>query len=197
MDTPTDFIGEIHKLISSYQEQAARHQAVLDRYYDSNGAWIPTQYTDRGEQVPTEFEGYKEDLDDEAYDGLELLDKVMGRLLELAGPPLPGQAFTLTYAGANRHDGQAPYAFVVNGEDVADARRRLELLPSFQQWRDEQKDDFEDPECEPDFEFLDAPHLSHAGLICPYVDLRHAQSAPPEADDAQDTPATAVARLEG
>ncbi|MFJ1662311.1 hypothetical protein [Streptomyces anthocyanicus] len=196
MATPTDFIGEIHKLISSYQEQAARHQAVLDRYYDSNGSWIPTQYTDRGEQVPTEFEGYKEDLDDEAYDGLELLDKVMGRLLELAGPPLPGQAFTLTYAGPERHDGEAPYSFVVNGADIADARRRLELLPFFRQWREEQRD-LDDPESEPDVEFLDADHHSHAGLFCPYNDLRHEQSAPPESDDAEGTPAVPLSRQEG
>ncbi|WP_331750877.1 hypothetical protein OG215_36685 (plasmid) [Streptomyces globisporus] len=193
MDTPTDFIGEIHRLITVYQEQSARHHAATKQYYNGNGALVPALFIEHGWEIPSWYANYQEDLDREAYDGLALLRTVMGRLLELAGPPVPGQAFTLTYAGPERHDGEAPYAFVVNGADIADARRRLELLPFFRQWCEERR---EDTESEPDVEFLDEDHHSHAGLFCPYIDLRHEQSAV-ETDDVEGTPAVPLPRQEG
>ncbi|MFI1530865.1 hypothetical protein [Streptomyces griseus] len=193
MDTPTDFIGEIHKLITAYQKMCAFHAPLVKQYFYDDGRFIPTGFIERGWEVPLQYANYKEHFDNEAYEGLGLLRTVMGRLLELAGPPLAGQAFTLTYAGPERHDGEAPYAFVVNGADIADARRRLELLPFFRQWCEERR---EDPESEPDVEFLDEDHHSHAGLFCPYIDLRHEQSAV-ETDDVEGTPAVPLPRQEG
>ncbi|MFE2640124.1 hypothetical protein ACFXKF_36170 [Streptomyces scopuliridis] len=184
MATTIDFIGEIHKLIALFQEQAARHEAVLERYYDSNDVWIPSKYTDRGEQVPYEYEDYKEDLDAEAYDARNMLEEVMDRLRELAGPPVAGQVFTLTVAGSERHDGEAPYLFVVSGEDIGDARRRLETLPFFREWCEEQRP-WDEPDADPDIEFLDEARDSHPGLPAAgaYNDLRREQAVLAEAEN--------------
>lgn len=104
------------------------------------------------------------------------LGTALKRLKDLVGPPLPGRTFTLTYAGPERHDGEAPYSFVVNGEDLDDARRNLSALPFFVEWLEEQRpwDSTDDP----DVVFLDHAAYSHSGLpSVGYNDLRREQAA--------------------
>ncbi|MCG0062801.1 hypothetical protein L0F81_05780, partial [Streptomyces tricolor] len=45
---------------------------------------------------------------------------MLERLADLVGPPTP-RAFTLTFAGRERHEGQAPTRFVVNAANLDDA----------------------------------------------------------------------------
>ncbi|MEV5506576.1 hypothetical protein [Streptomyces orinoci] len=68
-----------------------------------------------------------------AIEASDHLDSVMSRLTELVGPPAP-QAFTLTFAGRERHIGKAPTSFVVNACDINDAVFVLSRLPSWREW---------------------------------------------------------------
>ncbi|MFF8786839.1 hypothetical protein [Streptomyces sp. NPDC015125] len=162
-----DFIGEIHPLLTQFRQMTARHQAQIDGYLDSDG-----ELTD---EVRQDFNEAKNAHNAEAHNQLV---KVIERLTDLCGPPVPGRAYTLTYAGPERHDGEAPYTFVVNGQDLDDARRILHTLPFFREWYEEQRD-WNAPEQDPDVLFLASPRDSHAGIpdLGCYNDLRREQAA--------------------
>ncbi|MFH9084201.1 hypothetical protein [Streptomyces sp. NPDC017673] len=68
-----------------------------------------------------------------AIEASDHLDTVRNRLANLLGPPAPGP-FTLTFAGHERHMGEAPTSFVVNAMDLDDAARILAGLPSWHEW---------------------------------------------------------------
>ncbi|MER7761544.1 hypothetical protein [Streptomyces sp. NPDC097619] len=74
---------------------------------------------------------YDEHRTDNSIDTDLFLEDLVAHLRGLVGPPLPGTAFTLTFAG---HDGEKSYHWVVNGSDLRDAGRTLLRLPSFRQW---------------------------------------------------------------
>ncbi|MEU3529086.1 hypothetical protein AB0E62_35405 [Streptomyces sp. NPDC038707] len=68
-----------------------------------------------------------------AIEASDHLDAVRARLAALLGPPAPSP-FTLTFAGLERHMGEAPTSFVVNAMDLGDALRNLARLPSWREW---------------------------------------------------------------
>ncbi|MFE1197269.1 hypothetical protein ACFW6E_31645 [Streptomyces olivaceoviridis] len=68
-----------------------------------------------------------------AIEASDHLDTVRSRLADLLGPPAP-RAFTLTFAGQERHSGEAPTSFVVDALNLDDAARILAGLPSWREW---------------------------------------------------------------
>ncbi|MEV0437752.1 hypothetical protein AB0I84_00960 [Streptomyces spectabilis] len=128
MNNTIDFVGEIHTWLAKYNEMAARHHHVLAPYMTPDGDVDERQY---GRYDETRF--------DNSLEADDFLDNLVGHLEALAGPPVPGQTFTLTFAGPERHDGEKPYSFVVNGSDLDDARRALITLPSWREWYEEQR----------------------------------------------------------
>ncbi|NEE25331.1 hypothetical protein G3M53_07590 [Streptomyces sp. SID7982] len=105
------------------------------------------------------------------------LAALLDGLGELAGPLAPGAPHTLVFAGLERHDGQAPYAFVVAAEDLAAALRTVRSLPSWQQWAAGQRPMGAPEGSTPDVLF-DRPN-SHPGVPRQgtYTDLRGEQAA--------------------
>lgn len=127
MSDTIDYVGQIHPWLT-------RHAALSDRHAASLA-----QYMDDGEDVPVSLlPAYDETRFDNTIEADEFLDALIAFLRELVGPPLPGTAHTLTFAGPERHDGEKPYSFVVNGADLPDAGRTLLTLPSFREWFAEQ-----------------------------------------------------------
>ncbi|MGV9312619.1 hypothetical protein ACWDR0_10530 [Streptomyces sp. NPDC003691] len=124
----TDFIGEIHTLLTQHTEMADRHRAALARFMTPDGTVDETQYA-----------AYDETRTDNAIEASDFLDDLAARLEALTGPPVPGQAFTLTYAASGHADGEAPFRFIVNGSDLDDARRALATLPFWHDWHEGQK----------------------------------------------------------
>ncbi|MFJ7342391.1 hypothetical protein ACIQU3_19130 [Streptomyces sp. NPDC101110] len=101
----------------------------------------------------------------------------MQRLADLVGPSAP-RAFTLTFAGRERHDGQAPTSFVVNATNLDDAARVLAGLPSWHEW-------YQAAACaEEGADVVHVPEQSHAGLPSSghFVDLRGEQPRPSPAN---------------
>ncbi|GLF98212.1 hypothetical protein [Streptomyces yaizuensis] len=186
MPETIDFIGEIHPLITQFREMSDRHRRDADQYRDSNGA------------EPTDDQRCDSALIAHAREAAELLDTVMERLSELCGPPLPGHAHTLTFAGPERHDGEAPYLFVVNGQDLPDARRNLGALPSFREWFEEQRA-WDEPGSDPDVVFLSAPADSRPGLPNSgfYNELRREQAVLWDAESVAPELAARLPELEG
>jgi hypothetical protein len=182
-----DFIGEIHPLIAQFHAMSARHQRDQDQYRAPNGDVPPAD-------LPR-FDDARIEHDREAA---EQLAAVMERLLELCGPPLPGRAHTLTFAGPERHDGEAPYLFVVNGENLADARRHLGALPGFREWYEQQRA-WDEPETDPDVVFLADLRHSHPGLpeVGHYNDLRREQAVLRDAESVVSELAARLPELEG
>ncbi|MEU7229001.1 hypothetical protein [Streptomyces chrestomyceticus] len=165
---PVDYVGQIHPWLTRYAELSARHTAQLDQYRD-------------GDDVPEHhMPAYDEARKDNAIKADAFLDSLAEFLHELVGPPLPGTAFTLTFAGPERHDGEAPYLWVVNGSDLPDAGRTLLSLPSFREWLAEQGTyDHGSP---PDVQYV--ADQSHPGLTYGYFnDLRREQAAQQDAPE--------------
>ncbi|MER0476960.1 hypothetical protein ABR737_01075 [Streptomyces sp. Edi2] len=187
MTETIDFIGEIHPLIAQFREMTTRHQSRLAAYLDTGGEVI--------DEHRQEFEEAAMDQDDEAYGQLIT---VMQRLTELCGSPLPGRAHTLTFAGPERHDGEAPYLFVVNGDDLTDARRNLGSLPFFHEWYEQQRS-WDEPEEDPDVVFLSGPQHSHPGIPDGgyYNDLRREQAVLWDAESIVCELAAKLPELEG
>ncbi|MFD9248315.1 hypothetical protein [Streptomyces bottropensis] len=158
MNKPTDFIGEIHKWLAQYDDMAAQHAASLARYRDESPAYDEQRFTN-------------------TIAADEFLDGLAGHLRELAGPPVPGEVFTLTFAGSERHDGEQPYCFVVCGTDLDDARRTLTSLPSWKDWYEQQRGWLDPDDQAPDVVFV--ADQSHPGLPQwgAYDDLRREQAA--------------------
>ncbi|MEJ8640012.1 hypothetical protein [Streptomyces sp. MS2.AVA.5] len=181
-----DFIGEIHPLIAHFRAMTTRHQSEQARR--TPDGTDPRADQPRGEDARIEHD----------RECAEQLTAVMERLLQLCGPPLPGHAHTLTFAGPERHDGEAPYAFVVNGESITDARLSLGALPGFCQWYDEQRS-WNEPEADPDVVFLADESDSHCGLPAAgfYNDLRREQAAMREAETVASELASSIPELEG
>ncbi|MEV0487296.1 hypothetical protein AB0I69_42690 [Streptomyces sp. NPDC050508] len=163
MDQPTDFIGEIHTWLVKYQVLAARHAEALAPYL-----------TEDGEPDVRKYGQYDEQRFDNTIEADNFLDSLVLHLHDLAGPPVPGDTFTLTFAGPERHDGEQPYAFVLNGADIDDARRQLLDLPFFREWFAEQAGWDDTP---PDVLYV--ADQSHPGLPewGAYNDLRREQAA--------------------
>ncbi|MBV7255135.1 hypothetical protein [Streptomyces sp. S-2] len=105
------------------------------------------------------------------------LAALLDGLGELAGPLAPGAPHTLVFAGLERHDGQAPYAFVVAAEDLAAALHTVRSMPSWQQWAAGQRPMGAPEGSTPDVLF-DRPN-SHPGVPRQgtYTDLRGEQAA--------------------
>lgn len=164
MSDTIDFIGEIHACLTRYYEMADRHAASL------------AQYQGPEDIEPHDPAGYYEQRFTNTIEADEFLDGLAKHLRDLAGPPVPGQVFTLTFAGPERHDGEKPYSFVVCGTDLDDARRTLPSLPSWKDWYEEQRG-----WCDPDDQ---EPHVlfvadqSHPGIPewGVYNDLRREQA---------------------
>lgn len=111
---------------------------------------------------------------------------MLERLADLVGPPTP-RAFTLTFAGRERHDGQAPTRFVVNAANLDDAARILAGLPSWHEWYQA------DAACsEGGADVIYMPEQSHVGLPSSdhFVDLRGEQRPRPSPANAT-TPSAA------
>ncbi|MFD5161829.1 hypothetical protein ACFWMJ_27755 [Streptomyces hawaiiensis] len=124
-------------------------------------------------------------------------------LAYLLGPPTP-RAFTLTIAGPERHDGQAPTSFVVNAANLDDAARVLAGLPSWHEWY---RDSVARAEEGADVVYM--PEQSHAGTPSSghFVDVRgehsprpspaNATAPPPPPPPAHDRPLTPPPRRQG
>ncbi|WP_405591687.1 hypothetical protein [Streptomyces sp. NBC_01092] len=169
----TRLIRELHGLLASCQDLAARHQEVLDRYRDAEGYVRDDAHADYDEARITT-----------AIEASDHLDAVVAQLIRLIGPP-PPQTFTLTFAGRERHDGERPTSFAVYATGLDEARRVIEDLPGFQQWREANASD-SPVTTGPDVVFL--TEQSHPGLRAPgeYADLRPEQQ--PDAPAATSRP---------
>ncbi|MFB8025937.1 MULTISPECIES: hypothetical protein [unclassified Streptomyces] len=162
----TDFIGGIHPWLTRYDAMAARHAESLAPFENEDGE--PQQrHEDR----------YDERRIGNAIEADTFLYGLVQHLTELAGPPVPGAPFTLTWAGPERHDGKKPYSFVVCASDLDDARRTLVTLPFWRQWYEEQRG-WRDPDDQaPDVLFVaDESHPGIPGWGA-YNDLRREQAA--------------------
>ncbi|MFB6750627.1 hypothetical protein ACFCX6_06790 [Streptomyces sp. NPDC056353] len=109
-----------------------------------------------------------------AIEASDHLDTVRSNLARLLGPPEPS-SFTLTFAGHERHTGEAPTSFVVNAMNLDDAARILAGLPTWHEW-------YLANARAPDGQGADIiylPEQSHPGLPTrgEYVDLRSEQEA--------------------
>ncbi|MCC9706001.1 hypothetical protein E4N62_12485 [Streptomyces sp. MNU76] len=84
--------------------------------------------------------------------------------------------FTLTFAGRERHDGQAPRSFVVNAANLDDAARVLAGLPSQHEWYQADA-----ARAEEGADVVYMPEQSHAGPRSSghFVDRRGEQSPRP------------------
>ncbi|GEB50415.1 hypothetical protein [Streptomyces cacaoi] len=164
----TDYVSIVHELLAVYRTLREKRDAVLDGYRDKNG-----------EVPPDTHSAYEKARTDMALADSDFLAGAMDYLTEQFGPPLPGDTYTVTYAGPERHDGEQPYAWVVNGHDLADARANLSRLPTFREWFEDQCawSSGDEAEGAPDICFL--AKESHPGV--PewgyYNDLRREQSA--------------------
>ncbi|MET9812383.1 hypothetical protein [Streptomyces sp. NPDC006355] len=158
-------IHALHGLLASCQDLAARHQAALDQYRGADG------------YVREDAYAYYEDARiGTAIEASDHLDTVVAQLTRLVGPP-PPRTFTLTFAGPERHDGERPTSFALWAADLHEARRVIEEIPGFQQWRQDNAPDDAPSPATPDVFFL--PQQSHPGLRAPgeYVDLRPEQAS--------------------
>ncbi|MFG2703189.1 hypothetical protein [Streptomyces sp. NPDC048386] len=159
---PAHLVRELRGLLASCQDLIARHQATLDQYRDADGDVIEDKYAE-----------YEDARITTAIEASDRLDAVVERLVLLIGSP-PPSTFTLTFAGPERHDGEAPTSFAIHAASLRDARRTIEQLPGFQEWwRDNAH---ASPGGAPDIIFL--PEQSHPGLrpIGEFVDLRAEQT---------------------
>lgn len=174
MSDTIDFIGEIHTWLARHDRVTATHDERLSEF-----------------QNDEERKGYSDTRFANALESDDFLDRLIAHLRELAGPPVPGAPFTLTWAGPERHDGEKPYSFIVCGADLDDARRTLATLPFWRQWHEEQRG-WDDPDDQaPDVLFV--ADKSHPGIPewGAYTDLRREQAAAlAETDEA---PAVAAA----
>ncbi|MEW2620894.1 hypothetical protein [Streptomyces sp. NPDC048106] len=115
-------VHELRSLLSSCQELTARHQTLLAPYRDPDGYVFEDQADDYDKvRIKT------------AVEASDHLDTVIDRLTTLVGPTAP-RAFALTFAGRERHDGEAPTTFVVNATSLNDAALVLAGLPSWHEW---------------------------------------------------------------
>ncbi|WP_372412627.1 hypothetical protein [Streptomyces luteireticuli] len=167
MSDTIDYLAEVHLLIRARQEMKARQDEFLAGFKDADGVVIPA-LQDAWAEIRTDCL-----MDTERH-----LDALIARLTELFGPPLPGHAFSLTFAGPERYDGEAPYTWVVNGDDLDSARRNLAALPSFREWFEEQAS-WDEPDEDPDVLFRSETKYSHPGIpdVGCYNDLRREQAA--------------------
>ncbi|MFF9001566.1 hypothetical protein ACF1GW_06530 [Streptomyces achromogenes] len=112
-----------------------------------------------------------------AIEASDHLGTVRARLAALLGPPAP-TPFTLTFAGLERHMGEAPTSFVVNAMDLGDALRNLAGLPSWREWYLAHGGT---PDGQ-DADIVYLPHQSHPGLptLDAYNDMRGEQESATE-----------------
>jgi hypothetical protein len=136
---------------------AARHQAQLAPYLDAEGEVIEEMFADYDDARITT-----------AIEASDQLDTVIARLTNLVGAAASG-AFTLTFAGRERHDGQGPTSFVVNATSLDDAARVLAQHPDFHDWYQADA-----AYCEQGADIVYLPEHSHAGLPSrgEFADLR-------------------------
>ncbi|MGW2046219.1 hypothetical protein ACWCPF_13695 [Streptomyces sp. NPDC001858] len=181
-------IRELHGLLATCQDLAARHKAALDQYRDPDGTVRENAYA-----------AYEDARTVTAIEAGDQLDTLVTQLTELVGPP-PPRTFTLAFAGRERHDGEQPTSFAVHAASLHQARRVIEQLPGFRQWsRDDAPDANEG--VTPDIVFL--PRQSHPGLRAggEYVDLRPEQTLSAPASTGHPVPAVipppATASLRG
>ncbi|MFJ2627735.1 hypothetical protein ACIO6T_31115 [Streptomyces sp. NPDC087532] len=159
MNDAIDFIGEIHAWLARHDTLTATHDERLSEF-----------------QNDEQREGYGDTRFTNALESDDFLDRLVAHLRELAGPPVPGTPFTLTWAGPERHDGEKPYSFVVCGSDLDDARRTLSALPFWRQWYEERRGWNDSDDQAPDVHFVAAE--SHPGIPewGAYNDLRREQA---------------------
>ncbi|MEV5878053.1 hypothetical protein AB0L75_28270 [Streptomyces sp. NPDC052101] len=119
-----------------------------------------------------------------AIEASDHLDDLVIRLAVLLGPPAP-RAFTLTFAGHERHIGEAPTSFVVNATSLDDAARNLALLPSWREWL------LANVACDGGADIVYLPEQSHPGLPTrgEFADLR-AEQGPVASQNASAVPAS-------
>lgn len=167
MSDTIDFIGAIHPWLARYDAMTARHAANLAPFRDEDGNVLDDEYPRHDER-----------RSDNTIEADGFLDSLAARLRELAGPPVPGETFTLAFAGTERHDGGDPSVFVVNGADLDDARSALLDLASFQTWLREQTP-WGTKEEGNGFDVLFVADQSHPGIPGhgTYDDLRREQAA--------------------
>ncbi|AWI32635.1 hypothetical protein [Streptomyces tirandamycinicus] len=166
MSDTIDYVGYVHGLVRRYRDMDACHTESLAPYLGADGDADPRRYADYDETRATN-----------ALQAAEFLAELVGELVALCGEPVPGEAFTLTFAGLERHDGEKPYGFVVCARDLDDARRTLTGLPSFREWFEGQR-----PLGAPDGQAPDVLFVadeSHPGIPAwgAYSDLRREQAA--------------------
>ncbi|OIJ91637.1 hypothetical protein [Streptomyces colonosanans] len=125
--------------------------------------------------IEEHFADYDEARTSAAIEASDHLDGVVERLTALVDPSFP-RAFTLTFAGRERHDGQAPISFVVTATGLDDAARVLATLPDFHAWYQADAASSEDGA-----DIVYVPEQSHAGIPSSgeFVDLRGAQNPAP------------------
>ncbi|KUN02142.1 hypothetical protein AQI95_29165 [Streptomyces yokosukanensis] len=115
-------LRELRDVLASCQELIARHHAALAAYLDAEGEVIEEKYPE-----------YDDTRISTAIEASDHLHDVMIRLAVLVVPPTP-RAFTLTFAGHERHIGEAPTSFVINATSLDDAALILVGLPSWHEW---------------------------------------------------------------
>ncbi|MGW6454380.1 hypothetical protein ACWF94_00375 [Streptomyces sp. NPDC055078] len=161
--SPPDLAEEIRTLLGPLHEMHRRHQAQLGEHRTPDGEVFEDRYPQ-----------YEEARLDTAIEASDTLDLIRNRLEQLVSAPIPGP-FTIALNGLERHDGERPSLWVVNGTDLASARQNLTRLPSFRQWLEDTRAPG-DPADRSDVVFI--PEESHPGTppLGSYTDLRHEQN---------------------
>lgn len=160
MTLPTDYIGLGHQLITDYRAVVA--------HLDETGRPGPRMVLALPDRASLRAVG-------PAPTALDLLGCLLNDLVDLFGQPVAGSPFSLTFAGPERHDGEAGYTWVVNADSLDEARRTLAGLPDFQDWYSDMKGSDEE---DPDVVFVTDPYQTNAGipLYGNYTDLRREQA---------------------
>ncbi|MFI0776193.1 hypothetical protein [Streptomyces sp. NPDC021212] len=166
MSPSAHLTDEITALLLALRKMQRRHRAELDLYRTADGEVIEERYAD-----------YDEARQTTAMEAGDALDTLMDRLENLVVVP-SRRPFTVALQGPGHAEGAAAWLFVVTGTSLDDAHRALTRLPSFQQWKADNRppDGYEIPG---DAQLV--PGQSHPGIRASgsYIDLRHEQAHAP------------------
>ncbi|GGU55332.1 hypothetical protein GCM10010211_20040 [Streptomyces albospinus] len=159
---PGYLFDELRSLLAPVQELQRRHQQRLDAHR-----------TEGGEVFEDQYAAYDDARLETAIEASDALDTLVAQLELLVADP-PRRAFTLALRGPGADEGNLPWLFVVNGDDLDDAYQKLSQLPSFHLWLEDVRRPGTSRHGEEDL----LADQSHPGVRGPgtYIDLRREQA---------------------